>query len=280
MIDELLKTFGNYTRSLEILYLLNGIKKIVRLDANEVELARIKDLCNGNNLHLEVSDFKVIKVTDEGKGGYSNIVKKIPINHSNEGLYHIYLSKDKDKTIFLRLLENKNDDKAVGELLGYPQCCINFFIENKEKQQKIQNDYILPALNNSKGFEFPFYNNHALRYFDFTLLSHFPHSFNCKESIKIAKINLECIKNNSIDLATIFETMLKGPVLYTEKDGIFLFKNHRFNKDILEFDNVISTASSELLTILNNNKIIGIIDKNKIKLDNKIIEDVGFMVFI
>ena len=112
------------------------------------------------------------------------------------------------------------------------------------------------------------------------MLSHFPHSFNCKESIKIAKINLECIKNDSIDLATIFETMLKGPVLYTEKDGIFLFKNHRFNKGILGFDNVISTASSELLTILNNNKTIGIIDKNKIKLDNKIIEDVGFMVFI
>ena len=77
-------------------------------------------------MNLAFSDFKVIKVTDEGKGRYSNIVKKIPINHSNEGLYHIYISKDKDKTIFLRLLENKNDDKAVGELLGYPQCCVNF----------------------------------------------------------------------------------------------------------------------------------------------------------
>ena len=132
MIDKLLKTFGNYTRSLEILYLLNDIKKSVRLDANEIELEKIKEFCNENNLHLEISDFKVIKVADKGKGSYSNIVKKVPLNDPNKGLYHIYISKDKNRSKFLKLLENKNDDKAIGVLLGYPKCCVEFFIENKE----------------------------------------------------------------------------------------------------------------------------------------------------
>ena len=279
MIDKLFKIFGNYTRSLEILYLLDDIKRIVRLDANEVELKNIKNFCNDNNLNLEISDFKVIKITDEGKGGYANIVKKVSINYPEQGLYHIYISKDKNKTKFLKLLENKNDDKAIGELLGYPKCCVDFFIKNKEKQQKIQNDYILPALNNSDGFKFPFYTNYAIRYFDITLLSHFPHNFHCEQSIKIAKTNFGIIKKYSNDLSNKFENMLKNPVLYTENNGVFLFKNHRLKDNILEFNNIISTINNELYDKLNQNKKIEIIDKNKIKIGNNVLENVGFMLF-
>tara|TARA_Y100000310_G_scaffold342824_1_gene447666 strand:+ start:1686 stop:2528 length:843 start_codon:yes stop_codon:yes gene_type:complete len=280
MIDNLLKIFTNYTRSLEILYLLNDIKKTVRLDANDIELKKIRDFCSKESLHLELSDFKVIKIADEGKGSYANIVKRVPVTYSGSGLHHIYLSKDKNKAIFLKLLESKNDDKAVGELLDYPQCCIDFFMKNKEKQQKIQNDYILPALNNSEEFKFPFYTNHAIRYFDVTLLSHFPHSFNCKESIEIAKNNLQCIKKYSEELGNKFETMLKCPVLYTENNGVFMFKDYKLNNNILEFNEIKSTINNKFLELLNKNKKIEIIDKNKIKLKNEIIEDVGFMLFI
>ena len=279
MIDKLFKIFSNHTRSLEILYLLEDIKKAVRLDANDIELKQIRKFCNKENLHLEVSDFKVVKVIDKGKGAYANIVKKVPINYLEPGLYHIYISKDADKAKFLKLLENRNDDKAIGELLGYPKCCVDFFMENREKQQKIQNDYILPALDNSQGFKFPFYTNYAIRYFDITLLSHFPHSFYCEESINIAKKNLECIEKYSKELANKFETMLQGPVLYTENNGVFSFRDYRLNNNILKFNNVLSTENNELLKLLNENKEIEIINRNKIKLNNEIIEDVGFMVF-
>ena len=279
MIKELKIVFSNNTRSLELLYLINNLKPAVRLDANYIELEKIKDFCNENNIYLEVSDFKAIKIADEGKGNYSNIVKRVPINHSNDGLYHVYISKDKNKAKFLKLLESRNDDKAVGQILGYPKCCIDFFIKNKEKQQKLQNDYILPALNSSEGLEFPFYNNYAARYFDITLLSHFPHSFHCENSIKIAKNNLECIKKYSEELANKFQMMLKCPVLYTENNGIFIFKNYKLNGNILEFNEVKSTINNELLNLLNKNKKIKIIDKNKIKINGELIEGIGFMLF-
>jgi len=281
MIDKLLPIFTNYTRSLEILYLLDDIKKTVRLDANDIELVKIKDFCNKENLTLEVSDFKVLKVEDKGKGGYANIVKKVPLNFPEPGLYHIYISKDGNRSKFLKLLEEQNDDDAIGKVLGYPQCCIDFFMENKEKQQKIQNDYILPALNNSQGFEFPFYTNHAIRYFDITLLSHFPHSFNCEESIKIAKNHLQCIKNHSKEIANKFETMLKNPILYTENNGIFIFKDCKLNNNLLEFNEIKSTIkNNDIFNDLNNNKKIEIVNKNKIKINEKVIENVGFMLFI
>ena len=279
MMDKLLKIFSNNTRSLEILYLLNGIKKAVRLDANEDELIKIKDFCSKNNFFLETSDFKVIKIADQGKGNYANTVKRVPINNANPGLYHLYISKDKNKSKFLKLMENKNDDRAAGELLGYPKCCVEFFIANKEKQEKIQNDYILPALNNSEGFEFPFYTNHAMRYFDVTLLSHFPHDFNCKESINIAKENLKTIKNYSAELANKFENMLKSPVLYTESNGIFAFKNYKLQNNILEYNEIMPTVDNELFNQLKQNKKIEIINKNKVKIGNKILDDIGFMAF-
>ena len=128
MIDELLKIFSNYTRSLEILYLLNGLKKAVRLDTNELELEKIKTFCDENSLFLEISDFKLIKEMDQGKGGYANIVKKVPLSNSQQGLKHVYISKDKNQSKFLKILENKNDDKAVGKVLGYPDCCVDAFI--------------------------------------------------------------------------------------------------------------------------------------------------------
>ncbi|MFH0867755.1 MAG: DUF483 domain-containing protein [Candidatus Woesearchaeota archaeon] len=278
-MERLLETFSNYTRSLEILYLLNNVKQTVRLDANEAELEKIKEFCAKENLYLEVSNFKVIKIADRGKAGYSNIVKKVPINYPNSGLCHIYISKDKNKAEFLKLLESRNDDKTIGELLGYPKCCIDFFIENREKQQKLQNDYILPALNNSEGFEFPFYTNYAIRYFDIALLSHFPHNFHCEESIRIAKANLECMKKYSKGLADKFETMLKNPVLYTENNGVFILKDYKLDNNILKFNKVLSTENNELSNLLNKNKEIEIIDKNKITLGNKILKNMGVMVF-
>lgn len=279
MIDKLLPIFSNYTRSLEILYLLSGIKKAVRLDANEIELKKIKDFCDEENLSIDVSDFKVIKATDKGKGGYANIVKRVPLDHYGSGLFHLYISKDKNKSKFLKLLENKNDDKAIGALLGYPECCIDFFIKNRENQQKLQNDYIIPALNNSEGFKFPFYANYAIRYFDIALLSHFPHSFNCNGSIKIAKGNMECIKQYSIELANKFEEMLKCAVLYTENDGVFMLRDYKLKGNVLQFNEIQPTTNNELLESLNKNKEIEVINKNKININGKIIEGIGFMLF-
>ena len=73
--------------------------------------------------------------------------------------------------------------------------------------------------------------------------------------------------------------MLKYPVLYTENNGIFMFKDYKLNGNILEFNEVKSTINNELLNLLNKSKKIEIIDKNKIKINGEIIEGIGFMLF-
>ncbi len=64
VIDSLQKVFATRSRALEMLYLLDDAKPALRFDASEAELRHIFSFCKDNGLFLEVSDFKVRKVSD------------------------------------------------------------------------------------------------------------------------------------------------------------------------------------------------------------------------
>ena len=90
---------------------------------------------------------------------------------------------------------------------------------------------------------------------------------------------MECIKNNSKELANRIESMLKNPIIYTENNGIFILKNSKFNNNILEYNEILSTIKNNFYNLLNQNNKIEIINKNKIKINHNILDDVGFMLF-
>src|SRR3989338_10800466 len=103
-------------------------------------------------------------------------------------------------------METEDRHKELGLLLGYPMCCCEFFEENFNEKVT---DLTLKILENSNGYEFPFYANMAARHFDVSLLSHFPHDFQCKPSMEIAKNNLRVIKNYSEQIAAMFSGILQ-----------------------------------------------------------------------
>jgi hypothetical protein len=281
MFNDLLKIFKNNIRSLEILYLLNDLKEVVRIDAYDEEFNLVLNFCKKNNLNIEMSDFKIIKETDKGKGLFSNKGIKTSLSSTEKGVVFLYISKSKEKAMLAKKFENESNNKDFGLILDYPKCCVDFFVKNNPVESQKQNDYILPALKNSDNFVFPFYNNHAVRYFDVSLLSHFPCSFNCKESIKIAKKNLELIKKYSTELAKNFEEILSSGVLYTEYNGVFLLKNAELKNLELFYQCVEGTAKNSIYNLLKFNEKIKIINKNHIEVgDLKLKGDnIGFMVF-
>jgi hypothetical protein len=279
MLQELLKIFGNRTRSLDILYLLEDLKPAVRLDANDYELEFIQDFCQKNSIRMEVSDFRIKKTLDEGKGNFANMVIKVPSDGNFGGLRHLYLSKDGTIAKFLKSSENWNNDKVVGKILGYPECCIDFFIKNQESQKRVQNDFILPIIENSQGNSFPWLNNIAARYFDLTLLSHFPHSFHCTASLKIAERNLACINKYSVMLAGFIKEELKNPVLYTERQGIYMFKECSYNDGFLNFKGINATQKGILWGLLSKKRELKIVHNQYILVDGSRIQDSGIMLF-
>ncbi len=274
MIDKFRKIFGSVIKSLELVYVIEDAKPAARIMVNDEIFDKVKDFLNKYKLHVTKSDFKVRK---DDAGDYSDKGSKIDVNE--KGYYFMYLSKSKEKAEKAKKLEAENDHINLGMTLGYPKCCCEFFNKNFEIESKNKNDFTLTTLRESENYKFPFYNNIAARHFDISLLNHFPCNFNCKESMKIAEKNLKIIKKYSNEWGLIVEGILRSSVLYT-RDCVFLLRDFKLDNNKLFYKNIMSNVSNELYRKLKDADFIEIIDKNRIKIGDEEIKDIGVMVFI
>lgn len=101
------------------------------------------------------------------------------------------------KKFIRRLAFCNNDNKAevedilvnnnlheVGKALGYPECCVDF-LRNRVKLTAI--DSLIDPIHLIDNSNFNYKNNILLSSLGINLISHYPCSFNCEESIKIAE---------------------------------------------------------------------------------------------
>jgi len=277
MIPKLQQIFHSITKSLEVLYVLEGSKPCARILVPEEELEKAADFLDESRLDYSVSDFKVLKQALHSEF-YSDKSIKIGKNDSRKGHLFVYISKTKNFAEKAKIAEEKNNHFELGLILGYPKCCCDFFEKNFDENNT---DLTLKILRYSNGFEFPFQMNIAARHFDVSLLSHFPHSFNCEPSIEIAKNSLKIIEKHSKQLAVMFSGILQSTVVYTMEEGIFILKNYEKTNDEIIYSNVLSTAKSKLYFLLNSNNKLKIINKNKFIVNDVNIrgDKFGVMVF-
>lgn len=277
MLEKLKDIFDSNIKAFEILYLLEDVKPVVRLMVKEEDKDKIFAFFKGNNLSYVVSDFKVVK-EDKDKA-YSDKGVKVPIDSSEPGYFFVYVSKDKDKAEGAKKLENEGNHKGLGEVLGYPSCCSEFFEKHFEEESKKNNDFTLAVLRESDGFKFPFYTNIASRHFDVTLLNHFPCSFNCEASVELAKRYLDVVKKHDKESAEVMEGMLKGGVVYTETQGVFLLRYPELDHNGLDYELVMGSNNSQLYGMLKGAEYIEIVNKNKVILNGMEIKNIGIMLF-
>ena len=278
MIQQLQQVFHSIIKSLEVLYVIEGAKPCARILVFEDELDKIINFLDNNKVYAAISGFKVLKQNAQSEF-YSDKSIKIPKDSSQKGYIFVYLSKNRETAEKAKIAEENNNHKEFGLLLGYPECCCEFFEKNFNEKNT---DLTLKALENSEGYEFPFYINIAARHFDVALLSHFPHSFECKPSIEIAKNNLKTIQKYSKQLATMFSGVLQGVVIYTMEDGIFLLRKYEKIDNEIIYSDVLTTTKSKLYYLLSSNKKLKIIYKNSFTVNEINIKGpkYGVMVFI
>ena len=277
MMQELRNIFESNIKALEILYVLEGVKPVARVMVKEDEKDKILAFFKKNGINYSLSDFKVMK-QDEDKE-YSDKAIKIDAASGEKGHFFVYASKDEEKAEKAKELEKDNKHTELGILLGYPRCCSEFFENNFEEESKKQNDFTLRTLKNSDGFQFPFYLNIAARHFDLALLSHFPCSFNCKDSIQIAKRYLETVGKHDKQAAEIIEGMLKGAVIYTETNGVFLLRYSKLENNRLYYKGIMGSKNNQLYERLNNAEHVDILSKDRIRLKDLEMKNTGIMLF-
>lgn len=171
--------FGSKTKAQEILFLICGVKEVVRQGFYQREFLVVEKFCQENNLYCIKSNFKVL-FADEEK--YSNKGFRIPETDSRAGMYFVYISKDEQKAWLAAYYELMNNDKELGLLLGYPSCCVDFFCRNFNEQKV--NLQLRPK---------NIFTNLTKREQDLVLISHFPCSSDCQQSIELAKKYLQII---------------------------------------------------------------------------------------
>ncbi len=184
--------FGTKTKAQEIILLLNDVKQVVRQGFYPSELEKVEKFCREKGLFLVKSRFKVVL---DGQGNYSN--KGIRVKDSQDGMYFVYISKDEEKALLASYYELIQDDKNLGLILGYPSCCVNFFCKTF-------------SVNNTNPVKFSdnIFTNLSKRDEDLVIISHFPCSADCKESIKLGKEYLAVLKKVDIRRAETLRSVL------------------------------------------------------------------------
>ena len=279
MLDEFLAFFKSLTRSMDIIYALEGIKPVSRIVVGEDNLVPTKNFLKDYDVCVITSDFKIRQEVNENR--FSNKGVQIPASSKEKGNYFVYMSKKKELAEKAKQAEAAGNHAELGKLFGYPKCCCEFFEKNFPVESKKQNDYVLATLKNSEGFTFPFHTNVTVRHMDINLLSHFPCNFKCEESIKLAKQNLKLLEKVSPELGEITGGMLRGVVIYTANQGIFLLRDYKIYGNEISYEGIMSSVNNKIYDSLKRSKKITVIDKNHIKTDKDELkgQDIGIMVF-
>ncbi|MBW2995465.1 DUF483 domain-containing protein [Candidatus Woesearchaeota archaeon] len=180
MIEKLSLIFGSKTKAQEILFLLENAKDVVRQGFYDNELPEIEKFCRNNKIHIIKSNFKIVL---DDKKDYSNKGVRVPV--SDNGMFFVYFSKDEIMANLAAYYEFKNMHKELGLILGYPECCVNFFCRHfSAEKTNLQLKPTNPYTNLRKRDE------------DAVLLSHFPCSSECRKSIEMAKKYLGIISRH------------------------------------------------------------------------------------
>ncbi len=179
-ISNLKKVFGSNAKSQEMLLLLKGLKDVVRHGYYDNEFIAVDRFCKDKDIFIVKSDFKIV-ISD--KGQYSNKGVKTSVSDPN-GMHFVYMSFNKDKAELAKVFEDTQNHKELGLLLGYPECCVDFFCVNfSEENVDLQHEVVSSP-----------YTNLTRRGDDYVILSHFPCSSKCNESIGLAKKYFDCVK--------------------------------------------------------------------------------------
>lgn len=189
MINELALIFGSKSKAQEILLLLKGAKEVVRQGFYDSELVTVEEFCKKNGLFLIKSRFKVLM--DDQQEIFSNKGIRLKEEDPRPGMYFVYLSKEERLALLACYAEMMNRSRELGRILGYPECCIDFFGSHfSEDKTNLEHLPTNPWTNLSKRAQ------------DFVLISHFPCNSDCKESIILSKKYFSIIKETDAERAT------------------------------------------------------------------------------
>jgi len=130
------------------------------------------------------------------------------------------------------------DHTVIGELLGYPSCCIDFFNTTWAKDSI---DPMFEAALNTEGVQVEDYGNgrkaivechpycnNMLRYFGIRITPHLPHSLQCEKTIEMGHRWIEVMKDIDSKAADWAIEIMSMPLIWNCYKGVAVIDNDIF----------------------------------------------------
>jgi hypothetical protein len=233
--------------------------KVTRISVTDRDVAKLEGLLPTYGMQLTVGDTKYGVARDLGKGGWSNRFTAAVPADSADGYWKLYIAADRFVMLDARERDAAGNDNYLGDALGIPDCCRRFYDTFARLAFAKQGDLVpFTFLNTEGGYPFNFWNNSACQYFDYSLLSFSPCSFNCPKAADVARRTYEFLRDIDRDFAERFLDQHRRSVLYTEYDGVFLLIDAVYDAGTVSYRaaNATSRESDVAKAIEAGNRIV------------------------
>lgn len=132
--------------------------------------------------------------------------------------YRVLITKPEVVSRIMDTPDIASNDQVLGEILGYPQCCREFFARTWGAQQVDTTWDQYAETGNANG---PVEANILWRWMGIRWVSHLPCSFQCEATVDIGRKTREAMKKHGfVEEAKIIDMILSWPVRWSGVNGI------------------------------------------------------------
>lgn len=220
---------------LEKFSVVRGLRRCATVTVHSSNMEGFRKFLGENGLF-----FVPIEKIAEGNGFTHNIEKPRP-QDTRYSWFGVIAKVMVDAYAFLEAYTNKDDAKQ-GELLGYPKCCVDAFVDNWSKGYfdpiwqfaansteniKKREDTFIRITTGSDHLISPF-----LRYIGIRAIPHMPCTCHCEESSKIAEQWIALARDLKVPGVSDLEYLLSMPVEWDCLKGIAYISSPMFKIEV------------------------------------------------
>lgn len=253
-LDRSFEGILSFCSRLELFGVLARTRELCCLPLRETDAAGAIDWCRKAGLAALRSRRRYVPLFEPGKANYSNVARFDDLGPDDEIFTDLLVSRITEYGVLAASCQD--DARIFATLLGYPACCIDFFVRWYPKRAGRGNDYVLPLIDAYEPWSF--LNNSLLGYFDLSLISHFPCSPCCIATREQSASLLEALAEHSPELAARLARRLKSVVLYTERHGIAYSDDYEIDGDRIFLNRFVSAPGTPMAELLAGSPVVAV----------------------
>ena len=153
----------------------------------------------------------------------------------------LYISNDPALAREACALQSEDPTRSaarLGELLGYPTCCVDAFRRQPDRSDNTRNRYETALRTNAPTWQFEL-DNLAMMFLPF-----FPCTYVCAAATELARQTLDALRTDDRDAARVVEAILRRPVLYFGHDELVCFDGQASSRDTIEYTRALVPRTS------------------------------------